>query len=124
VIVWNVKVGIPNLETTLPLLLTEAKKGRLSIGDVVRLMAEKPTEIFNLKGRGYLKKGNSADITIVDLKRKYRIDASKFHSKAKYSPFDGWVVQGKPVKTFVNGRLIMDEGEIIANAGSGNIIRS
>ena len=123
VIVWNVKVGIPNLETTLPLLLTEVKKGRLSIGDVVRLMAEKPTEIFNLKGRGCLKKGNCADITIVDLKRKYRIDASKFQSKAKYSPFDGWVVQGKPVKTFVNGRLIMDEGEIIANAGSGNIIR-
>jgi dihydroorotase len=123
-IVWGVKVGIPNLETTLPLLLTQVKQGGLSIGDMVRLMAEKPAEIFNMKNRGYLKKGNSADITVVNLSKKFRIDASKFHSKAKYSPFDGWVVQGKPVKTFVNGRLIMDDGEIVAKAGSGNILRS
>jgi dihydroorotase len=122
-IVWDVKVGIPNLETTLPLLLTEVKRGRLSIGDVVRLMAEKPTEIFKLKGKGFLKEGNNADITVVDLKRKYKIDASKFHSKAKYSPFDHWTVGGKPVKTFVNGQLIMDDGEIVAKHGSGKIIR-
>jgi len=122
-LVWDVKVGIPSLETTLPLLLTEVKHGRLSIADVVRLMAEKPAEIFKLKGRGYLKEGNNADLTIVDLNRKYKIEASKFHSKAKYSPFDQWIVEGKPVKTFVNGQLIMDEGEIVAKAGSGEIIR-
>jgi len=122
-IVWDVKVGIPGLETTLPLLLTEAKRGRLTIGDVVRLMAEKPAEIFKLGGRGSLKEGNNADLVIVDLDEKYRIDASRFHSKAKYSPFDGWKVEGKPVKTFVNGQLVMDEGEIVAEAGSGEIIR-
>jgi dihydroorotase len=122
-LVWDVKVGIPGLETTLPLLLTEVKRGRLSITDIVRLMSEKPTEIFRLKGKGHLKEGNDADLVVVDLDRKYRIDASKFHSKAKYSPFDGWNVEGKPVKTFVNGRLVMDEGEIVAEAGSGGIIR-
>jgi len=122
-VVWDVKVGIANLETTLPLMLTEVKRGRLSIADVVRLMAEKPAEIFKLKGKGCLKEGNNADLTIVDLKRKYRIEASKFHSKAKYSPFDQWVVEGKPVKTFVNGQLIMDDGEIVAKPGSGKIIR-
>jgi dihydroorotase-like cyclic amidohydrolase len=70
-----------------------------------------------------LKEGNNADLTVVDLKRKYKIEASKFHSKAKYSPFDQWIVEGKPVKTFVNGQLIMDNGEIVAKAGSGKIIR-
>ena len=122
-VVWDVKVGIAGLETTLPLLLTEANRGRLTIADVVRLMAEKPAEIFNLKGRGNLKEGNNADLVVVDLKRKHKIDASKFHSKAKYSPFDGWKVEGKPVKTFVGGQLIMDEGEIIAEGGRGEIIR-
>ncbi len=122
-VVWDVKVGIPNLETTLPLLLTEVNRGRLSIVDVARVMAEKPAEIFKLKSRGYLKEGNNADLTVVDLKRKYKIEASKFHSKAKYSPFDQWTVEGKPVKTFVNGQLIMDNGEIVAKAGSGKIIR-
>jgi len=121
--VWDVKVGIPGLETTLPLLLTEVKHGRLSITDIVRLMSEKPAEIFGLKDRGCLKEGNNADLVFVDLNRKYKIDASKFYSKAKFSPFDGWNVKGKPVKTFVGGRLIMDEGEVVAEAGSGEIIR-
>jgi len=121
--VWDVKVGVPGLETTLPLLLTEVKHRRLSITDVVRLMSKNPAEVFGLKGRGCLKEGNTADLVVVDLDRKYRIDASKFHSKAKYSPFNGWNVEGNPVKTFVGGRLIMDEGEIVAEAGSGEIIR-
>lgn len=121
--VWDVKVGVSGLETTLPLLLTKVKHGRLSITAVVRLMAEKPAEVFGLKGRGCLKEGNSADLIAVDLDRKHKIDASKFHSKAKYSPFDGWNVEGKPVKTFVGGRLVMDEGKIVAEAGSGEIIR-
>jgi len=122
-VVWDVKVGIPNLETMLPLLLTEVKRGRLSIADVVSLMSEKPAEVFKLRDRGLLKEGNKADLTVVDLKRKYEIEASKFHSKAKYSPFDHWIVEGKPVKTFVNGQLIMNEDEIVAEAGSGKIIR-
>jgi dihydroorotase (multifunctional complex type) len=121
--VWNVKVGIPGLETTLPLLLTAVKLGRLSLADVVRLMSKKPAEIFGLKGRGSLEEGNVADLTVVDLNREYKIDASKFHSKAKYSPFDGWKVEGKPVKAFVNGKLVMDEGEIVAEIGIGKIVR-
>jgi dihydroorotase len=121
--IWNVKVGIPGLETTLPLLLTEVNRKRLSISNVVKLMAENPVRIFKLKGRGYLEKGNMADLTVIDLKRKYKIEASKFQSKAKYSPFDGWEVKGKPVKTFVKGQLVMDEDEIVARAGSGEIIR-
>jgi len=121
--VWNVKPGIPGLETTLPLMLTEARQGRLSIGDIVRLMAENPAKVFALHGRGYIEEGKNADLVVVDLAEKYRIDASHFHSKARHSPFNGRVVEGKPVKTFVAGRLVMDEGEILAEAGSGRIIR-
>jgi dihydroorotase (multifunctional complex type) len=121
--VWDVKVGIPGLETTLPLMLTEVKRGRLNIGDLVRLLAENPAKIFKLKGKGYLVEGSNADLTIVDLTKKHKIDASRFHSKAKYSPFDGREVEGVPVKTFVNGQLVMDDGEIIGKPGGGQIIR-
>ena len=122
--IWDVKPGIPGLETTLPLLLTEVNEGHLSIGMLVRLMAEKPAEVFHLNHDGALKEGYNANITVVDMHRKGRIDASKFCSKAKYSPFDGWVVKGMPVKTFVNGRLAMDEGEAVAEAGAGRVLRS
>ncbi len=121
--VWNVKAGVPGLETTLPLLLTEVRRGRLSVGDVVRLMAERPSEIYGLKGKGFLKAGNDADLTVVDLDGKYNIDASKFKSKAKYSPFDGWPVVGMSVKTFVGGELVFDDGEIVAKTGCGQIVR-
>jgi dihydroorotase len=121
--VWDVKTGIPELETVLPLLLTEVKHGRLSVGDVVRLMSERPAEIFDLKSKGGLKNGNDADLTVVDLSSRFKIDASGFYSKAKYSPFDRRIMFGKPVRTFVNGCLVMDGGEIVAKAGSGRIMR-
>lgn len=121
--VWDVKVGIPGLETTLPLLLTQVNHGRLSIGDVASLIAEKPAAIFRLDGKGCTKEGNDADLTIVDPRRRFKIDSSKFLSKAKYSPFDGWEAEGKPMKTFVGGQLVMDNGEVVAKPGSGQIIR-
>jgi dihydroorotase len=121
--IWDVKVGVPGLETTLPLMLTMVKKGRLTIDRLVRLLAEKPAEIFNLTGRGRLQQGAKADFVTADLKAKLTIDASKFRSKAKFSPFDGWEVQGKPIKTFINGHLVMDEGEIVVKPGNGSVVR-
>lgn len=121
--IWNVKVGMPGLETALPLLLTEVNRGRLSLAELVRLLSARPAEIFGLESKGKLEEGSCADLTVIDLKRTHKIDASKFQSKAKFSPFDGWCVQGKAVKTFVGGKLVMDDGEIVAEAGSGRVIR-
>jgi len=121
--VWDVKVGVPGLETTLPLMLTMVRQNRISLAHVVQLLSEKPAKIFGLRDHSGLAQGNKADLTVVDFKRKFRIEASKFHSKAKFSPFNGWEVQGRPVKTFVNGLLVMDEQEIVAKAGSGEVIR-
>ena len=90
---------------------------------MVRLTSEKPAEIFGLRGKGFIKEGNDGDLAVVDLHEKYTINSSKFHSKAKFSPFNGWKVKGKIMKTFVGGKLIMDEGEIVAEAGSGTVIR-
>ncbi len=120
--IWDVKAGIPGLETTVPLMITEVKRGRMTIGDVVELLSEKPSRIFHLSRKGSLKARNDADMVAIDLHRKSKIDSSKFHSKAKFSPFNGFLVEGIPVKTFVNGILIMDEGEIIAKDGSGLLI--
>jgi dihydroorotase len=121
--IWDVKVGVPGLETTLPLILTQVKKDRLTLVRAIQLLAEKPVEIFGLSDRGHLEQGKKADLTIVDFKRKFKIDASKFKSKAKFSPYNGWDVQGKVVKTIVNGKLVFDEGEIVAKVGVGSVVR-
>ncbi len=121
--VWDVKVGVPGIETTLPLIMTSVKKNRLTIVQAVHLLAEKPAEIFGLNDRGRLEQGKNADLTVVDYNQQFKIEASKFKSKAKFSPYDGWDVQGKVVKTIVNGQVVFDEGEIVAKAGSGLITR-
>ena len=120
--VWEAKPGVPGLETTLSLLLTQFNEGRLSLAELVRLTAEEPAKIFRLSERGFLEEGKWADLVVVDMKREYEIESSDFLSKARYSPFDGMHVKGKAVKTFVNGRLVMDEGEIIAEAGAGEVV--
>jgi dihydroorotase len=118
---WKIPPGIPGLETALPLLLTEVKRGNISLKRVIEAMAETPAEIFGLN-RGKLKEGNPADIILVDLNRRFKIDSSIFFSKAKYSPFDGRGVVGKIVKTFVGGKLVFDENRIVEAPGAGTIL--
>jgi len=121
--IWETAPGIAGMETLLPLMLTQVNKGRLSLSKLVQITSERPAEIFRIKDRGGLREGNYADLVVVDLKKEWRIDSSRFCSKAKFSPFDGWQVKGKPVKTFVNGRLVMEENEIVGKPGDGWIIR-
>jgi dihydroorotase len=121
--VWSVKIGVPGLETTLPLMMNMVKKNRLTLAQTVHLLAEKPAEIFGLRDRGRLEAGKNADLTMVDFNREYKIDASKFKSKAKYSPYDGWDVQGMVTKTMVNGQIVFDDREIISKSRSGSIVR-
>ena len=120
--VWSVPPGIPGLETTLPLMLTLVDRHVLSWSRLVRLLSTRPAEIFGLPA-GRIELGKPADLTIVDAKTKYRIDAEKFHSKAHYSPFHGWEVKGKPVMTLIAGKTVMKDGEIYAKPGEGVVIR-
>lgn len=121
--VWEVKVGIPGLETTLPLMLTLVKKNRLTFQRLVEVFAEKPAEIYGLINKGKLEKEKDADLTIINYNQHWTINASKFKSKAKFSLYNGWEAIGKPIKTYVKGILIMDEDEIVARPGSGKIIQ-
>lgn len=120
--VWNVAPGFPGLETMVPLMLTQINKRRLSLSKLVQITSKRPAEIFRIKKRGVLKEGCFADFIVVDMKKEWKIDSSNFYSKAKFSPFDGRTVKGKVIKTFVNGRLVMDEGEIVGKPGKGKII--
>ena len=121
--IFEVAPGIAGVETLLPLMLTQVSEGRLSLSTLVRMTSGRPADIFGLRDRGRLKEGCYADLVVVDLKERWKIDSSKFLSKAKFSPFDGWEVKGRPKKTFVNGCLVMDEGEILAKPGDGWVIR-
>ncbi len=111
--------GIPNLDVTLKLMLTLVNRRTLSLTDIVRLMAKNPARIFKIKGKGEIREGMDADIVILDMKEKGKIEADEFYSKAKYSPFEGWKTTGGVRQVILRGTLAFDDGEIIINKGSG-----
>lgn len=115
--VWEAPPGIPNLETTLPLLLTQINQNKITFGDIKRLLCENPARIFNLKNKGFIKEGMDADFVVVDMKKEGVINPDEFKTKAKYSPFEGFEVKGTPVMTMVRGDVVMDDGEVFENKG-------
>ena len=106
----NACFGIVGLETALPLSLKLVDEKILSMGDVIKKLTSTPADIFNLKA-GSLSLGNEADILIFNPSLEYSIDISKFHSKSKNSPFDGWKVKGKVIHTLVKGKTAYSVNE-------------
>ena len=78
-----------------------------------------------IKAKGIIEniEGFDADLIIIDLNKKGRINPIKFKSKAKHSAFEGYEFQGLPVMTILNGKIVMDDGEILAKDGMGSIIK-
>ena len=106
----NACFGIVGLETALPLSLKLVDEKILSMSDVIKKLTSTPADIFNLKA-GSLSLGNEADILIFNPSLEYSIDISKFHSKSKNSPFDGWKVKGKVIHTLVKGKTAYSVNE-------------
>jgi dihydroorotase len=110
----NPPPGYPNLEVLLPLCLTYIKKGLLNFNKTIRCLTENPSKYLGIK-KGKIEEGYYADFVIVDMKEEYKIDPSKFYSKSKFSPFEGFEVIGKPYVAIIRGKLIYENGTFDLN---------
>lgn len=101
--------GIIGLETAIPVCLKELyHSGILSISDFVAKFTRGPAEVLGFSGRA-LEPGNDADITIIDTEIEHTIDADKFYSKSRNTPFNGMTCKGKAAATIVNGKFVFSE---------------
>jgi dihydroorotase len=99
--------GVIGFETMLSLVLNElVDKQVLTLCEAIKKMTSNPAEIFNLEGRGSLKKGSIADITIIDPKFSYEFTRESIISKSKNSPFIGRKFKGCAVMTIVDGNIV------------------
>lgn len=100
--------GIVSLETSFALLYTEFvyKQKRWTLPQLVSWMAKKPAERFAMAKKGEIKEGYDSDLILADLDHEHRIDASGFFSKGKNTPFDGWSVRAKVMRTIVKGKTV------------------
>lgn len=117
----NPSFGVPGLETTLPLLLTAVSEKRLTINDIIRLCHTNPAKIFGI--RRFDDSNHQSKIEI-DLSEEYIIGNKNLFTKCKWSPFEGMKVKGKVLKVFIRGKKVFENGKMIAEKGSGKIIKT
>lgn len=95
--------GISGIETSLTLSYTFlVKTGKLGLAELMDKMSKSPARILGIEG-GELKVGAPADIAIVDFSESYVIDGTRFLSKGKNTPFNGYKVYGAVKLTLVDG---------------------
>ena len=108
--------GMTGVQTLVPIMLDHVNAGRLSLERFVDLTSHGPQRLFGMRGKGRIAVGYDADLTVVDLKREATITNSQVASRAAWTPYDGKRVKGWPIGTFVRGRRVMWEGEILGAA--------
>jgi dihydroorotase len=100
--------GVVGLETAVSLCLDRlVAPGHVSLARVVDAFSTKPAAIFGLPG-GTLAPGAPADVTVIDLRRKVRVEPDAFRSKGRNTPFGGLALKGAPVMTIVGGRVVWE----------------
>jgi dihydroorotase len=103
--------GITGLETALALAITKLQREhKIPLTRIVELFTAGPARVFELHGRGSLARGNFADMTIFDPKKRWTFEAAKSRSLSHNTPFDGWQFTGKVVATIVGGKVVYREG--------------
>lgn len=105
--------GMVGLETAVGLAMKElVAPGILTVEALVEKMSINPARVLGLD-KGKIGPGADADITIIDPELTEVVDVKRFASKGKNSPFGGWELKGMPVATIVNGKIVMNNRELI-----------
>lgn len=114
--------GMTGVQTLVPIMLDHVNAGRLSLQRLVDLTSHGPQRLFGIRGKGRIAVGWDADLTVVDLKRRETIRDSWIESRVGWTPYNGKQVTGWPVGTFVRGRRVMWQGELV-KSGFGEPVR-
>ncbi len=114
---FDAPAGVPGVEMRVPLLLDVVNKGKITLEAFVKTCSATPAKRFGLKERGEIREGNFADIIVVDMNLEKEVKREEQHTKCGWSPYEGRVLKGWPVMTFVNGKLVYDTKTFYENEG-------
>lgn len=108
----NPPPGFPGLETSLAIMLTAVREGRLTLEDVIERMHTGPARIFGLAQQ-------PETSIIVDPDARWTVQGDQLFSRCGWTPFEGMQVHGRVREVRLRGRTVFREGEVLAAPGSG-----
>ncbi|MBR0048021.1 MAG: dihydroorotase [Prevotella sp.] len=107
--------GMPMIQFSLVSMLGLVDEGVLTIDRLVRLMSHNPAELFEVKGRGFLRTGYKADITIVRPDSPWEVTTDCIVSRCGWSPVEGRTFRWRVEQTLCNGHSVYANGQLDHN---------
>lgn len=114
--------GFPGSGLILPTLADGIARGRIRYADYSRLQLN-AAQLFSLPGKGLIRTGFDADLVLVDMTRRQRVDEAWASGVSDFSPYAGIELTGWPVRTLLQGRTIALDGEVVDEPGRGRYLR-
>ena len=108
----NTPSGMPGVETSLPLMLTQAVQGRCTVAQVANWMSAAVAKAYKIPNKGKIAPGFDADLVLVDLDNYRLVMREEMVTKCGWSPFEGWNLTGWPVVTVVGGKVVFEKGKL------------
>lgn len=106
--------GFAGFETAFGAMYTNyVQTGILTIYELIEKMATGPAKAFNWSHKGHLGVGATADLLIIDPKKKWKVNSMEFYTRGKASPFEGHEFIGKVMTTMVSGEVVYQDGEVL-----------
>ena len=121
----DLRQGVADLETCLPMLFSAGVLGgALTLERFVAVTSTTPAKLFGLYPRkGTIAVGSDADLVVWDPTEVREVDGASMHSRADYSPYDGWQVTGWPRWTISRGEVVAEGRQVLAEPGRGRLVR-
>ena len=105
--------GGPLVQHALVAMIELFHQGKISLEKIAEKTAHHVAEIYRIKDRGYIREGYFADVVLVDLNQPWEITKSSLLYKCNWSPFENQQFRSKISKTFVNGEIVYNNGDLI-----------
>jgi dihydroorotase len=120
---WSIPFGNPQLDHVIPVMLTKVNEGVTTLETLVRTYSEMPARLLRVyPQKGAIQVGSDADLTIIDMNREGTLSNAGLYTKVGWSPYEGWAFRGRPAKTIVRGRVVMQDGKVTGKPGWGAFV--
>jgi allantoinase len=111
--IWMAKSGFGGTEYLLPALVSEGTRRGMDYNHMARVLSWNPAQRFGLNRKGDIAEGYDADVVLVDPSHTWTIRAEDSPSTQGYTPFEGLELSAYVDATFLRGRLISENGQVI-----------